>query len=226
MKKNTKVVSASVFFLAIVVLHILGLLYNDKLAFLTKPFITISLVVIYLLSVNKVSFWYVSALFFSFWGDTFLLFKEAFFLFGLVSFLIAHILYIKISSNYLKKISFKKIITYSIPFVIAFGSIVYLIRANLGDMLVPVIIYGLVIATFGTLTLLNYVQQKTTENLWLFLGAFIFIVSDSLLAINKFYEASEIYGISIMVTYIVAQYLICKAMVVKDSQSLKKQLQV
>ncbi|AUC84688.1 lysoplasmalogenase [Polaribacter sp. ALD11] len=217
MKRKTKVISASVLFLVIVVLHILGLLFYDKLAFLTKPFITISLAVIYLLSVNKVSFWYVSALFFSFWGDTFLLFKEAFFLFGLVSFLIAHILYIKISSNYLKKISYNKILTYSIPFVIAFGSIVYLIRDNLGEMLVPVIIYGLIISAFGTLTLLNYVQQKNTENLWLFLGALIFIISDSLLAVNKFYEAREVYGLSIMITYIVAQYLICKAMVVKDS---------
>ena len=215
MKKQTKVFS--VLFLIIVVLHIFGLLYNETLGVLTKPFITILLAVVYLSAVKKPSFWYISALFFSFWGDTFLLFKDQFFLFGLVSFLVAHILYIKISSGYLKKIGFAKIITASIPFILVFGSIVLLIKDNLGDMLVPVIIYGIIISAFGTLTLLNYLQQRTTENLWLFLGALIFIISDSFLAVNKFYEAREMYGITIMITYIVAQYLICKAMIVKDS---------
>ena len=215
MKKQTKVFS--VLFLIIVVLHIFGLLYSETLGVLTKPFITILLAVVYLFAVKKPSFWYISALFFSFWGDTFLLFKDQFFLFGLVSFLVAHVLYIKISSGYLKKNGFAKIITASIPFILVFGSIVLLIKDNLGDMLVPVIIYGIIISAFGTLTLLNYQQQRTTENLWLFLGALIFIISDSFLAVNKFYEARELYGITIMITYIVAQYLICKAMIVKDS---------
>lgn len=217
MIKKTKILSASILFLLIIVLHITGLLVDNTLAFFTKPFITISLVVLYLISVKKANFWYVSALFFSFWGDTFLLFKQDFFLFGLVSFLMAHILYIKISANYLKMISPSKILGASIPFIIAFGSIIYLIKDGLTEMLIPVIIYGIIISTFGTIALINYSQEKSTENLWLLLGAIIFIISDSLLAINMFYEAKSIYGISIMITYIVAQYLICKVMIVKDS---------
>ena len=214
---NTKTKLFSGLFLIIVVIHIIGLLYSASLAFFTKPFITISLAVIYLSSVKKANFWYISALFFSFWGDTFLLFKDEFFLLGLVSFLIAHFLYIKISSGYLKKVGSLKIITISIPFILAFGSVVFLIKDNLAEMLIPVIIYGIVISTFGVITLLNYIKDKNTANLWLFLGALIFIVSDSLLAINKFYEAKEFFGICVMLTYIVAQYLICKAMIVKDS---------
>ena len=215
MKTKTKLFSG--LFLIIVVLHIIGLLYSVSLAFFTKPFITISLAVVYLSSVKKANFWYVSALFFSFWGDTFLLFKEEFFLLGLVSFLIAHFLYIKISSGYLMKVGFLKMLTTSIPFVFAFGSVVFLIKDNLEEMLIPVIIYGIVISAFGVITLLNYSKEKNTANLWLFLGALIFIVSDSILAINKFYEAREFYGLCIMLTYIIAQYLICKAMIVKDS---------
>ncbi|MEO9572025.1 MAG: lysoplasmalogenase [Polaribacter sp.] len=207
----------SILFLIVVSLHLLGLLQNDALAFFTKPFITISLAIVYLSSVKKANFWYVSALFFSFWGDTFLLFKDQFFLFGLFSFLIGHILYIKISSGYLKSISMFKIIGFSIPFIFSFGSVVFLIKDNLGEMLIPVIIYGIVISTFGLLTVLNYNQTKRKENLWLFFGAVIFIISDSLLAINRFYEAREVYGISVMITYILAQYLICKAMMVKNS---------
>ena len=216
MKNQAKIISASVFFLLIILLQLSGILFNDVLAFFTKPFITISLVVLYLSSVKKANFWYVSALFFSFWGDTFLLFKQEFFLFGLVSFLIAHILYIKISANYLTKIPPSKIVFSSVPFIVAFGGVIYLINNSLGAMLFPVIIYGIIISTFGTITLINYLREKNTDNLWLLLGAIIFIVSDSILAINKFHESKEIYGISIMITYIVAQYLICKAMIAKS----------
>lgn len=218
MNKKTRIIVASVLFLIITLLHLYGRVYNEMLAFVTKPLLMVSLAVVYLTSVKKPSFWFVSALFFSFWGDVFLLFNEKFFLYGLASFLLAHILYIKILSSDLKQISFVKIITTSIPFIFAFGSVVYLIRDSVGEMLIPVIIYGIIISTFGVITLLNFLHTKSTENLWLFLGATIFIVSDSLIAINKFYEAREIYGISIMITYIVAQYLICKAMIVKDSK--------
>ena len=39
-------------------------------------------------------------------------------------------------------------------------------------------------------------------------GAFLFVVSDSLLAINKFYQSFEMAGIIIMLTYGLAQLFI------------------
>lgn len=220
MNNQNKTLSAPAFFLIIAALHILGLLFNDFLAIVTKPFIVISLVMVYLTSVNKASFWYVAALFFSLWGDLFLLLKPGFFMFGLVAFLITHILYIKIAAGYLKEISFIKIITASIPFILVFGGVVFFISERLEEMLLPVIVYGVVICSFGTLTLVNYLQEKSTENLWFLLGAIFFILSDSLLAINKFYEAREMYGISVMITYILAQFLICKALIGKSNSVL------
>jgi uncharacterized membrane protein YhhN len=40
------------------------------------------------------------------------------------------------------------------------------------------------------------------------LGAVLFVVSDSLLAINKFYSSFELAGVLIMLTYGMAQLLI------------------
>ena len=93
----------------------------------------------------------------------------------------------------------------------------YLIYSNLGEMLIPVAVYGITISTFGSVALLNYRNEKSTENLWLLVGALLFILSDSLIALNKFYEPHDIYGVSIMITYILAQFLICKAMIVKTN---------
>ena len=217
MKKQTRITITSILFLVIVILHLYGVLNHEMLAFSTKPLLMVTLVLIYLTSVKKPSFWFVSALFFSFWGDVLLLFKEQYFVFGLASFLLAHILYIKISASFLKKIKLQKVVLVSLPFVVFLIGLLYLIKDNLGDMLIPVVVYGITISSLGAVTLLNYVQEKSTSNLWLFLGAIIFIISDSLIAINKFYEPQEIYGLTIMATYIVAQYLICKAVISKNS---------
>lgn len=217
MNRKFRITVASILFLVTVILHIIGVLVNERLAFITKPFLITTLVVIYLVSVKKPSFNVVSALFFSFWGDVLLLFKEQFFVYGLISFLIAHIFFIKITSTFMKKISFQKAILGSTPFVIFLTSFLLLLKDNLGEMLLPVIIYGFVISLFGAITFLNYLQNKSTPNLWLFLGAVIFMVSDSIIAINRFYEPGEINQLLIMITYIVAQYLICKAIIAKSS---------
>lgn len=217
MTKKTKITTASILFLAVVIFHITGVLMNEKWAFVSKPFLMTSVVVIYLVSVKSPNFWYVSALFFSFWGDVLLLFKEQFFVFGLGSFLLAHILYIKITSGFVRKIGWQKVIMVCIPFVLFLFSFLYMIIDKLQGMRIPVIVYGIVISSFGAVALLNYIQNKNTSNLWLLLGALIFITSDSLIAINRFYEPREIYRLIIILTYIVAQYLICKAMIVKNS---------
>ena len=215
MIKQTKITIPSIFFLTVVVLHLYGLVSNTTIAFYTKPFLMISLVIVYLTSTRSPSFWYVSALFFSFWGDVLLLFKESLFVYGLASFLLAHLFFIKVTLGFLQKISLKQVVVSSFPFVIFLFGLLYLIKDNLGVMLIPVVVYGITISSFGAVALLNYINKKTTENLWLFLGAVFFIASDGMIAIHRFYEPQEIYSISIMITYIVAQYLICKAIIVK-----------
>ena len=155
MTKQTKTTIASIAFLVVVVLHTLGLLLNEKIAFLSKPFLITTLVIVYLIAVKKPSFWYVSALFFSFWGDVLLLFKNQFFVYGLASFLIAHIMYIKITASFIKKVSLQKVVLASLPFAVFLFSFLYLIIDNLGEMKIPVIFYGVVISSFGALSFLN-----------------------------------------------------------------------
>ncbi len=215
MNKKSKITTANILFFVVVVLQIYGLFFSEILTFLSKPFLTISLVIVYLVAVSKPNFWFVSAMFFSFWGDVLLLFKSQFFTFGLGSFLIAHLIYIKLISKELKKVSLQKIIVSSLPFIVFLVIFLFVILDKVIDVKAPIIIYGIVISAFGTLSFLNHLQNKNTVSLWLFLGALFFIVSDSLIAINKFYYTQEDYEIFIMVTYILAQYLICKSFIAK-----------
>ncbi|CAM1340785.1 lysoplasmalogenase [Tenacibaculum amylolyticum] len=205
-------------FLLVSMLEVYGTIMNNKLLeFIFKPLITVVLAILYLVSVKKRSFWFVSALFFSFWGDVLLLFPKKFFIGGLVSFLITHIIYIKIIRGFFTTVKTKTVIYAAIPFVVYFSLIVMLIKENLGELFVPVIVYGIAISTFGTVALLNYIKNKATENSWLLIGALLFILSDSIIAIKEFYFSASILQVLIMITYIVSQYLICKAVIIKHN---------
>ena len=208
---------ALVVFVLVSVVDIIGIVF--KLPFIVyafKPLVLLSLLALYTLSVSKRNKWYILALVFSFLGDVFLLFEgQLFFMIGLVSFLIAHLLFIKIILGWLTKSSLYTIIVAFIPFLITFSGLIYMLKDSLNELLIPVIIYGITISLFGVVSLLNYLNTKTVKALWMFFGALVFITSDSILAINKFYFSKEIFGILVMVTYIVAQYLIYRSMILK-----------
>ncbi|MDX8554006.1 lysoplasmalogenase [Tenacibaculum sp. 1B UA] len=217
MTKQTKITIASIVFLLVAIVDVYAVITQTKtIEMIFKPLLMTTLAVVYLVSVSKPSFWLLSALFFSFWGDVFLLDKTNFFVFGLASFLVAHMVYIKITTSFLCKDSVVKILTSAIPFVLLFMGLLGLIYNNLGDMLLPVLVYGVAISIFGTAALLNYRQQKNAANSWLLLGAILFIASDSLIALNNFYTPKRLFDIAIIILYIVSQYLIVKAVIAKE----------
>jgi len=77
---------------------------------------------------------------------------------------------------------------------------------------VPVIVYGLTISAFGTISLINYRETKSRKSMAMLIGSILFMISDSILAINKFYEPSHYFEVIVMLTYILAQYFIYRSM--------------
>jgi uncharacterized membrane protein YhhN len=200
------------------VLHIVGISTgNENLRVITKPMIILSLMIYYSLVVENENHLYLAALFFCFLGDIFLIFNtELNFILGLISFLIAHILFLVIVVKLLKKSTTIQKLISLLPFVILFGGLMYMLKDNLDGMLIPVIVYGLAISAFGAVTLLNYVTEKSATNIVLLGGALFFILSDSTIAMGKFIQFETYFPLLIMATYIVAQYLICKFMIQKS----------
>jgi uncharacterized membrane protein YhhN len=75
-------------------------------------------------------------------------------------------------------------------------------------MKLAVRIYGIVISFMFVLAMhMLYVKNKMAGN-WMFFGALLFVISDSTLAVNKFYHSFEGSGIIIMLTYGLAQLFI------------------
>ncbi|WP_406843185.1 lysoplasmalogenase [Flavobacterium soyae] len=169
----------------------------------------------------------ITALVFSWIGDVILLFAdiaEIYFILGLVSFLIAHIMYCILFNRQIKE----KVKKDAIIFI--FGSLIiacYLIGMlsvllpALGDLKIPVIIYASVISVMLLFAYNGLLIWKKPANQYVFFGALFFVVSDSILAINKFHMPIQKSSFIIMLTYLVAQYLIVKGIL---KLNLKKEV--
>lgn len=194
----------------------------DILSFICKPLIIPALLGVYYFMSTHKNKWYILALIGSFLGDVFLLFSGSrYFILGLSAFLIAHIGYILMLSKMLKKPKINEIL---LSFIIFFGfllGLLFVLKGHLGAMEVPVIIYGLVLTSFGALSFINNLQQKNKASIVLLIGALLFITSDSLLAINKFYRPSELINSLVMLTYIAAQYVIFKAVILAEKEAVE-----
>lgn len=154
------------------------------------------------------------ALFFSWIGDVLLMFtnKNAlFFISGLIAFLIAHLAFIFLFNQQNKNTTNKKYLLY-IPLVgIYLFAILSLLWSSLNEMKIPVTIYALVISIMLLMSIKVFFEWKKPANLLVLIGALLFVISDSILAINKFYTILPFSSFLIMSTYLGAQYFIVKA---------------
>lgn len=191
----------------------------EVLRFIIKPTLMISLSVYFYREAkpNYSSFAkkIQSALVFSWAGDVFLMFPD-YFLPGLVSFLVAHIFYILAFYENLKKIpqkrSFSAPFLFALPFLVFSAILFSVIYPYLGKMAIPVAVYTLVLTTMGFSAALRKESVNNESYMCVLVGAIIFMLSDSTIAINKFVYNGEfpLARIIIMVTYLLAQYLIIK----------------
>lgn len=162
------------------------------------------------------------ALFFSMAGDVFLMPYFDNFMFGLASFLIAHIFYIIafFKGNCLKDGIRKSKVSVAV-LVLTYGALIYILVSNMVnsgtevDMISAVVVYASVISIMVLSTIsLNAIYASFETKLILF-GAMLFMLSDSIIAINKFVFEINLSGLWIMSTYTLAQWLITVGSIAK-----------
>lgn len=137
----------------------------------------------------------VLALTFSWVGDITL----RWFVVGLVFFLLAHIVYLVL---FARRLALRRVQWWTIGYALWLVILLTILAPHTGSLLVPVIAYGVV------LTAMAAVASRC--NRWVAWGGALFVVSDSILAINRFLPDSGIplADFLIMVSYIAAQTLI------------------
>ena len=194
----------------------------EQLHLLCKPLIMITLGVFYLSSAGEGrSLVVLLAIVFSLAGDTALMFDSIdsiYFMVGLVSFLISHVFYIVAYRQHQREDEPNALygiqkLRAAFPIVLAGTGLVIILYPSLGALKIPVMIYALVLVVMVLNGLFRLGRTNNKSFFLVFVGALFFMVSDSLLAINKFLYPLEYSGIYVMSTYIVAQFLIIEGLI-------------
>ena len=179
---------------------------NEDLRWFTKVFIAPLLIGYVISSVTllktRLHKWIIAALIFCWAGDILLMLESKnsiFFILGLICFLMAHICYI----DFFHILRLNRQVKLNRLIFVAVALFPYL-----GIMKIPVIIYGAVISFMLALALHMPLITFKGVGRSLMMGAVLFVASDTMLAINKFYKPFEFAGVAIMATYCLAQFLI------------------
>ena len=215
----------AIVFWILALLDIAGITANQPaLHFIAKPLLIPALLLLLFFTRSSVpgKNLLLAGLLFSWLGDMFLLFEyksNLFFIFGLASFLTTHIFYIvyflRIRSV---NISLLKKLPVLIALVPAYGiTLVWQLYPHLGDLKLPVMVYAAVICTMLLCSLHIFLKVNRKAARYFLIGAAAFVISDSLLAIDKFYQPFAYAGVFIMFTYCAAQYFIVQGFIQQDN---------
>lgn len=190
-------------------------LKNELLQFIFKPLIIPAVIGYFNSQVKEITKgtakWVLLSLLFSLLGDVLLMFQDdnpVFFLLGLSAFLVAHIFYIIFFHKVRVEAKVKSNPWLLVPVVIYYAALINLLSTHLADMKIPVLIYGGVISFMFMLAIHMLFIKNKAAGKWMMMGAFLFVMSDSILAINKFYQSFEAADLLIMLTYGLAQFFI------------------
>jgi uncharacterized membrane protein YhhN len=198
-------------FLFFVLLYMVSLSYVVDFLWLIK-IIPIALLVGGVININPSSTRSILllALVFSGCGDLFLAFDA--FILGVAAFLLAQLSYAFLFRSYWQGL-FKRWPLNFLLIIYMFG-MAWLLIPNLDDLQIPVMAYLITITSMGLLAF-----QSSLPICWAVLGALLFIISDSFIAINKFINPFPFESYWIMRTYYAAQFMLVTGFVNSKKQN-------
>ena len=214
--------------------HIVSIIIGSEIIkTISKPFLMVFLAGFYWsyaknIRDKRLSLLVYGALMFSFFGDILLMITEqnniwpgiqegTWFILGVFSFMIAQIFYI-FTYRYFQLSEGQKSgknITISLSLVIILYTMILWAKLypNLNEMLIPVTIYTLTILTMVLMAITRHNKTSRKSFMLVFIGAVIFLLSDSMIAINKFISPLGYERLLIMITYILGQFLIISGLI-------------
>lgn len=221
----------TVIFAIIVIVELLGrFLDNIWFEYPVKPLIMIWMAVYFLLNAKKKSsvLNVLLAFFFSWVGDILLMFSggydnEMFFFAGVGGFFLAQVAYIvlflRCKENDIKGLLLRNPL-WIIP-LLGYGVLIYIfLYPKLEGIMVPIILVYAISLVGMSLAALNRRDRVGVKSFKLiFIGSLFFLASDSMIAIDKFHTEIPQAGFLIMVTYITAQYLIMRGLILEKERA-------
>lgn len=189
----------------VALIHLWSKIMSDgELDAVTKPMLMPVLLIGFLFALptlrHEVAVWGGLGILFSWAGDVFLQDPGSTgFLVGLGCFLVAHVAYLLL---FVRGMGVRRVSRWSTLYGIWWVGLLVLLAPHTGSLLVPVAVYGLVLGAMAAVA--------TSVSWPVAVGGALFVVSDSLLGINRFHPDLDVpyVHVLVMLTYMLAQGLI------------------
>lgn len=192
--------------LSIILFDLTNVWFDLPYRYISKSLFIPVLLLYYNYKVEKRNFLFIAALIFAWLGDVFLLGAGSlYFALGLSSFMIMQVLYtfIFLKDRQGSHSLFYPTLIFLIIYCLSFN--IYL-APNTGSLQIPVIIYSIAIAAMAFAAAIRSMQSKAYR--MILFGVILFVISDSILSINKFAGSFWKGGFFVMLTYMLAQFFI------------------
>lgn len=153
----------------------------------------------------------VLGLLFSLLGDIFLIYPEQHFKKGLIVFLIGHVCYI---IAFTISTGFHFTLWIFLPVIVVGILYLRIILPYSGKMKIPIIVYITIILIMGWTAIERFHNDPTLRTILPVIGAVLFMISDAVLALNKFKNSFFSAELIILTTYFTAQWLLAISIIV------------
>jgi uncharacterized membrane protein YhhN len=227
MKKNTSLLM-HLLFAVIVIIELTGrLVDNIQMEYFVKPLIMIWVAVYFMRNKKKSVFTVpvLIAFFFSWLGDNLLMLSEKnelFFFAGVGAFFCAQLTYIFVYTKFgenREKGYLQKNLWISLFFMAYVAAMLVLLFPHMEGMMKAIIaVYALSLMGMSMMALNRSGRVGTLSFKLVFVGSLLFLLSDSMIAFDKFHSEIPLAGFLIMTSYIAAQYLIMRGLILEDER--------
>ena len=187
------------------------------LHWIAKPLATLLIVaMVWSLSTSEPLYrrWVVIGLLWSTLGDVLLMLPGDYFLYGLLSFLVAHIAYL-LAFNKRERL-LARLAPFAIYAVIAVGVLAYLWQGIPAPMRVPVLVYVAALGAMAAQAAAIWRIRRDRASALAAVGGALFMLSDSLIAFNRFGEPFEASRWMVLTSYWMAQWLIARSVAERE----------
>lgn len=184
--------------------------HSPWLIYIFKPLATILIFGIalanWILEKQNYALWICLGLVFSLAGDVLLLWPEKLFVAGLVAFFFAHVAYLAAFTCGTKFPASRAVLGFYLAFAV---TTYFALSARLpAELKWPVVLYAFAVATMAAQAMGRYLQFQTGAAGFAAAGGILFLVSDGLLAFDRFWAGIPYDAVVVLLPYYLAQVLI------------------
>jgi len=146
---------------------------------------------------------------FSLVGDVLLLWPEHFFTLGLSAFLLTHIAYLV---AFTRDAHFPARLGVWIPYLLFAASCNVLLFSRLpAGLRLPIVVYSVFLVSMAAQATGRSLLLRTAAARFAAIGTLLFVLSDTLLAVDRFYQPLRLAPLLVLVPYYAAQWLIASS---------------